>query len=588
MKQNDRTIMRKIFGYITLVMALTACGSDEALQKYEHQQDKYPLQFTATVEDIQTRVTADNNWSNGDEIGIQIGTSDKQQGKYTYAANDGGGTWSSENPVSWQEGQTDVTVTAWYPYDKKENVDISNQADGYTQYELLKAVATGQSSQQTVNLTFKHQMAKVMCEVIDNGSRYIRGAKVRFYGMPSVTFNKGEVTATGTRGAITPYSIDEGSYTTYVALLAPQTIASGESFIEVTANGKTYRFKPADNIELKAGKSHNYIIKIGDEINYAIDDNGIYHVCTAEGLKAWAAAASASPYNASCILEIDIPMTGENNWIPVCQSKDHPYTGTFDGNGNFISGLNISLTNGSPVGFIGELGAGGAVKNLTVKDANMSSTNSDANIGAVACYNSGIISNCHVINTTISGKYKAGGVAGYNSGKISYCHVSDDCTVKVENSNQYLGGIAGFNAYPSGAITACYVLCSLGVTGSAWVGGIFGSSAGSCTACYSRCTLLDAPSSSAGGISGNAPGTVTACYWANVPNATNKFEKSIGDGTDITAEVDGSTVTWSAAAEAMNNALGADCGYQYKVNGSSQTEPLKLVENQQQRPAATR
>lgn len=575
--------MKRIIAYFAMAMALTACGSDEALQEYEHQQDnKYPLQFTATVEDgTETRVTADNKWSNGDKIGIQIGTSEDQQGKYTYVANDGGGTWSPEIPVSWQEGQTDVTVTAWYPYDKKENVDISNQADGYTQYEFLKAEETGQSSQQTVNLTFKHQMAKVMCRVKgEAGGAYIKGAKVRFYGMPSVTFDKGAVTATGTRGEITPYSIDDSDWTTYVALLAPQTIAKEQSFIEVTANGKTYHFKPTDNIELKAGKSHNYKITIGEKVDYTIDDNGTYYVYTAEGLNKWAEAANADPYKASCILENNITMTGANNWAPVCQSEDHPYTGTFDGNGNFISGLNISSTNGSPVGFIGELGGGGAVKNLTVKDANMSSTGSSANIGAVACYNSGIISNCHVINTTISGKYKAGGVAGYNSGKISYCHVSDDCTVKVENSNQYLGGIAGFNAYPSGAITACYALCRLGVTGSANVGGILGSSAGSCTACYSRCTLLNAPSR-AGGISGNDPGTVTACYWANVPNATYKFEKSIGDGTDITAEVDGSTVTWSAAAEKMNEALeAAGFGYRYKVNGSSQTEPLVLRKKQ--------
>ncbi|MFS6559568.1 fimbrillin family protein, partial [Parabacteroides distasonis] len=64
------------------------------------------------MEDIQTRVTADNEWSDGDEIGIQIGTSGEQQGMYKYAANDdGNGTWSPEVPVSWQEGQTaDVTA----------------------------------------------------------------------------------------------------------------------------------------------------------------------------------------------------------------------------------------------------------------------------------------------------------------------------------------------------------------------------------------------------------------------------------------------------------------------------------------------
>lgn len=569
--------MKKIFGYITLAMALTACGSDEALQEYEQKQDKYPLQFTATVEDIQTRVTADNNWSDGDEIGIQIGTSEDQQGKYTYAANDGSGTWSSENPVSWKKDQT-ADVTAWYPYDKKENADISNQADGYTQYEFLKAEATGQSSQQTVNLTFKHQMAKVMCRVKDAGGAYIKGAKVRFYGMPSVTFDKGAVTATGTRGEITPY-IDEGTYTTYVALLAPQTIAKEQSFIEVTVNGKTYHFKPTDNIELKAGKSHNYKITIGDKVDYAIDDNGTYHVRTAEGLTAWAKAANASPYNTSCILETNIELTGENNWEPVCQSRDNPYTGTFDGNGKSISGLKINSTNESPVGFISRLGEGGAVKNLKVEGADMSSTSSSANIGAVAGRNEGTISNCHVINTTISGKYQAGGVVGYNSHEISYCHVSDDCSVKVE-SNVYLGGIAGNNA--SGAITACYALCSLGVTGDASVGGIFGISTGSCTACYSRCTLSKAPTY-AGGISGYTPGKVNACYWANVSGAAYEFEKGINNGTDKTIKVDGTDgKTWADAMEGMNSALtqAGYTDYQYKANGSSQTEPLKLVKKQ--------
>lgn len=578
MKQNNRTIMKKIFGYITLAMALTACGSDEAQQEYEHQQNKYPLQFTATVEDIQTRVTADNKWSDGDEIGIQIGTSEEQQGKYTYAVNGGSGTWSSENPVSWQEDQT-ANVTAWYPYDPKENADISNQADGYTQYEFLKAEATGQSSQQTVNLTFKHQMAKVMCRVKDADGRYIRGAKVRFYGMPSVTFDKGAVTATGTRGEITPYSIDEVNSTTYVALLAPQTIASGESFIEVAANGKTYRFKPTDNIELKAGKSYNYKITIGDKVDYTIDDNGTYYVYTAEGLNAWTKAASASPYNASCTLENNIELTGENNWMPVCQSRDNPYTGTFDGNGKSIIGLKINSTNESPVGFISRLGEGGAVKNLKVEGADMSSTSSPANIGAVAGRNEGTISNCHVINTTISGKYQAGGVVGYNSHEISYCHVSDDCSVKVE-SNVYLGGIAGNNA--SGAITACYALCSLGVTGDASVGGIFGISTGSCTACYSRCTLSKAPTY-AGGISGYTPGKVNACYWANVSGAAYEFEKGINNGTDKTIKVDGTDgKTWADAMEGMNSALtqAGYTDYQYKANGSSQTEPLKLVKKQ--------
>ena len=552
-----------------MAMALTACGSDEALQEYEHQQDnKYPLLFTATMEDgTETRVTADNKWSNGDEIGIQIGTSGEQQGKYTYVANDGNGTWSPEIPVSWQEGQTDVTVTAWHPYDQKENADISNQADGYTQCEFLKAEETGQSSQQTVNLTFKHQMAKVMCRVQDNRLRYIRGAKVRFRGYTSVKFNKGEVTAHGTNGEITPYSIDHGDYTTYVALLAPQTIAAGGSFIEVTANGKTYRFKPNAEIVLKAGMSHNYNIKIGDEIDYAIDDNSTYHVYTAEGLNKWTEVANTAPYNASCILENNITLTGENNWTPVCQNNGDNFTGTFDGNGKFISGLNITSTSFS-VGFIGDLGEGGTVKNLTLKAAKISGS---SYVGSVVGYNCGTIENCHVTEgSEIKGSGNpVGGVVGDNLGNILACHVAEGCSVYGDKE---VGGIAGCN---DNAVTGCYALCSL--KGNECIGGISGCSHGGIyTACYSKCSYSSG--SNIGGIVGSIlteSRTFTACYWLGDGNCT----KGVGNLDDTIVEVDGTEgKTWADAATAMNTALGSNFGYQYEVNSDSQIkEPLKLV-----------
>ncbi len=558
--------MKKIFGYITLAMALTACGSDEALQEYEHQQDKYPLQFTATVEDgTETRVTADNKWSNGDVIGIQIGTDEKQQGMYTYAANDGGGTWSSEKPVSWQEGQT-ADVTAWYPYGK-ENENISNQADGYTQYEFLKAEETGQSSQQTVELTFKHQMAKVQCRVMDNNLRLIKGANVRFYGMPSVTFDKGAVTATGTRGAITPYSIDHGDYTTYVALLAPQTIASGESFIEVTANGKTYHFKPTDNIKLEAGKSHNYSITIGD-VNYTTDDNGIYHVYTAEGLTAWAKAANTDPYKASCILENDITMPatadGGSNWTPISIG----FKGTFDGNSKIITGLVVNSTESS-IGFIRSLSTYGMVKNLTLEAATITGSTS---VGAVVGLNNGAIENCHVTGASVitgSGS-DVGGVVGKNSSKISACHVAKDCSVK---GNSNVGGIAGERT-TGGDVIGCYALCSL--EGNSYIGGIIGyANGGSYTACYSKCSYSSG--SKIGGIVGLSNGTPTfkGCYWQGDGNCT----KGVGNADSVPQGITQAT-DWSAAATAMNSVLDSDFGYQYKANGSSQTEPLKLVKKQ--------
>ena len=565
--------MKRIISYLAMAMALTACGSDDEILNEVQRGDRHPLQFTATVEDIQTRVTSDNKWEDGDIIGVKI-SNDPNNTIGQYKLNADGTVKEVIQGVEWQ-GTESATVTAWYPYtESAEKLIISNQQNGYLDYDILRAETEG-SSAAPVKLVFQHQMAKVRCRLVaaDGTGTGISGATVKFYGKPSIVVNNGNVTQEGQFDDITPYEDSESGMTTYTAMLPPHTVTADAQFIKITIGDKTVYYKPAKDINLEAGKSYNYQIKVNVP-DYTTDADGTYHVYTAKGLNEWAKAVEGNT-STNCTLEADITLTGENNWTPVCQDYNNPYTGTFDGNGKSISGLNIN-SNAAVVGFIGRLGEGGMVKNLKVEGAYMSSTGSTANIGAVAGRNEGTISNCHVINTTISGKYQAGGVVGYNSHEISYCHVSDDCSVKVE-SNVYLGGIAGNHV--SGAITACYALCSLGVTGDASVGGVFGTSTGSCTACYSRCTLSKEPTY-AGGISGYIPGKVNACYWANVPGATYEFKKGIDNGTDTTVKVDGSEVTWSAAAEAMNNALGADCGYQYEVNGSSQTEPLKLVKKQ--------
>ena len=543
-----------------MAMALTACGSDDEILNDVQRGDRHPLQLTATVEDIQTRVTGDNKWEDGDVIGVKI-SNDPNNTIGQYKLNADGTVKEVIKGVEWQ-GTEPATVTAWYPYtEKAKRIYINNQQNGYTDYDYLRAETEG-SSAAPVNLVFKHQMAKVRCRLkatYEGRDISISGATVKFNSIISIIVKNGEVSKEAQSGEITPYEDSESGVTTYTAMLPPQNITAGTQLIKITIGDKTVYYKPAQEITLEAGKSYNYNIKIADVPDYTIDSKGTYHVYTAEGLNKWAEAVKDNPA-INCILEENITMpapteTDGSNWTPVCQDYDNQYIGTFDGNGKSISGLKISSTNESPVGFISRLGEGGAVKNLTLEGANISSTNDYANTGAVA---------------------------GYNYGTISYCHVSDDCSVKVE-SNVYLGGIAGFNAYPSGTIIACYALCSLSVRGYANVGGIFGSSAGSCTACYSCCKLLNEAPSKAGGISGNAPGTVTACYWANVSGATNKFEKSIGDGTDITAEVDGTEgKTWADAMNGMNKAL-TDAGYtdyEYAVNGDSETEPLILVKKQ--------
>ena len=559
-----------------MAMALTACGSDDEILNDVQRGDRHPLQFTATVEDIQTRVTSDNKWEDGDEIGVTISTDPNTIGQY--ALNADGTVKKVIKGVEWQ-GTESATVTAWYPYAERAiRINISDQRNGYTDYEILRAETEG-SSAAPVNLEFKHQMAKVRCRLkatYEGRDISINGAKVEFYGNTSVTVDNGTVTPSGTKGGILSYEDSENGVSTYTALLSPQTITADIGFIKVTIGSDISYYKPAQDITLEAGKSYNYNIKIADVPDNTIDSKGTYHVYTADGLNAWVGAVEIAP-ETSCTLEANITMSG--NWTPISS-----FEGTFDGNEHTISGLRVNET-ANPVGFISSL-EGGTVKNLTLDNVNITGKNNPAGGVAGRC-NGGTIENCHITGTgkisvtEDSHSSEIGGIVGSNTeGTILACHVSKKCsvgtTVTSGGTNIFVGGIAGTNF--GGTVKGCYALCSLyGIQ----VGGICGSNSSSYDgkessyiACYSNCSYN--AFDYAGGILGRSSGSPTfkECYWA--ANILNGVGYPGNNPEGITKVTDWS----SAVADEMNTALGADFGYEYVFNTDDSNEPLKLVKKQ--------
>lgn len=572
MKQNNRTTIKKIFGYITLAMALTACGSDDEILNDVQRGDRHPLQFTATVEDMQTRVTNDNKWEDGDIIGVQIST-DPNNTIGQYKLNADGIVKEVIKGVEWQ-GTGTADITAWYPFDKQQNMDIADQSEGLKGMNLLKADLKDQRYEEgkTLQLVFKHQMARMRCRLVAaEGSgmteaELAENATVEFVGQTYLTFENGEVKDETSSSFIKPYKTTENGKTTYTALLVPRTDKSSNELIRVTVGNKVFHYKPADDINLEAGKSYNYQIKLNVP-NSITDADGTYHVYTAEGLNEWAKAVAGNN-SISCTLEADITMpvpetASGSNWTPISE-----FNGTFDGNGHTITGLVVNSTDYN-VGFMKD--NSGTVKNLTLKAAKISNI---YRVGGVVCENYGTIENCHVTGESeITGSNVVaivGGVVGCNYGKISACHVANDCSVKGHNN---VGGITGYNS--EGTVTGCYALCSL--EGNNYIGGIIGySNGGSYTACYSKCSYI--ANRYIGGIAGfdMAGGTIT-CYWQGDGNCTN----GVGNGIETTFNVDGTEGnTWADAAGEMNSVLdlllGSDFGYQYEVNDDSPTEPLVL------------
>lgn len=113
------------------------------------------------------------------------------------------------------------------------------------------------------------------------------------------------------------------------------------------------------------------------------------------------------------------------------------FTGTFDGNGHTIVGLQAKG------GIFGKLGSGAVVKNINIASSVFTGKNTDS-VGAVAAENNGgSISGISGYGNTIkgSGGY-IGGLVGKNYGGISN---SNDQSTVIAGADTVAGGIAGVN-----------------------------------------------------------------------------------------------------------------------------------------------
>ena len=181
---------------------------------------------------------------------------------------------------------------------------------------------------------------------------------------------------------------------------------------------------------------------------------------------------SGSVYLLTVNITLAPPADGESNWMPI----DYFY-GTFDGNGNSISGIIINEPDDFNLGMFREISYGGFVKNLTLTGINI---NGSSNVGAVTGRNNGTVENISA-SGSIAGVSTVGGLIGYNENEL----LSSIFTGTVTGEQDFIGGLAGVNVY--GRIENSYSAGS--VTGAWSVGGLAGQNGALIQNCYSTSSI---------------------------------------------------------------------------------------------------
>lgn len=650
MMKKKLTIWHLMLAAATVITAasITSCASE-----YEDAHgSREPLTFTAkglgepeTGGWESTRATIDGQWTDGMKVAVKVGSEVK---RYVARTTDGiNATISADtdvDPFYWDISgicANKMVVKAWLWHDGTyhsdeptiDNITVSEDQSTHESYQACDILKNGFTVlKSNPYFTFRHLPAKVSV-VLTAGD----GVQESDLAQAKVTFS---IPQGGEMKSIKMYN--DG--TKHLALVAP--VYDVKPKVSIVCGGRVYEYthssdqKFADNQQylFKLKLSRNAVTLEGISIrqwdektlagdgteateitdDYRTDANGVYHVFTADGLKAWAQAIQDnSKYDISCTLENDITLPtvadGESNWTAI-GSAANKYTGTFDGNGHTISGLTIN----NPAGHQGLFAYmdKGTVKGLTMKELNVKSNDNGFTGGICGeATNGSSFTNCSVSGTVtgpttglayqnqkkcvggicgiaknssftdchFSGTVEAGGAVGGICGDVSNCPITACHASGTVLGNDYtVGGICG--GAGNSPITACYVADMEIKNNSERAGGIVGSvfNTNTITSCYALCTVTG--SSYAGGICGLIDGGTTtfkACYW-KADNDENKPSNGIGGGwgknNGTPTKVEGSD--WSNALSTMNNNLPNSSTFKYAVNPDAATRdrhPLVLV-----------
>ena len=553
---------------IALLLGIAACTQDEAGFLQEGAEGT-PIVFTATglnpaaTAIANTRSTVDGDWEGVQSVAVLMDGTVKAYDVTLTTADPASATLTSTDPHYWTN-RKDITVTAWWPYTAGETtpsaVKVKANQSARKDFEGSDLiVADGQTvTYGSPTLRFTHRTARVTIVLTD----YTEGlASVRLTGLSTENDNPAE---------ITPY--DKGS-NTYIALIAPQSVAAGTTFITCTfTNGKTFVYKMKNATDWQAGGEYTYTVSLAaaKDPGYTIESNGSYTVTSADGLMNIAELVNGGKSDINITLDTDIDLTGKD-WTPIGTDYDNSYKGTFDGGGHTITGLTFT-TNDEYAGLFGWLNRAGTVKNVVMEGVQITSNQIyGGSIGGVVGFSWGTIENCSV-SGSVSGTVYVGGVVGAQiGGSITGC--SSSATVK---GTVDVGGVAG-QTNSSATLTACYatgnVTIEINPAKNIAGGSLVGMNAGSSLlACYATGNVTSTGSSTGyvhiGGFLGNNYTTVTACYWKN------NHEQGIGYNRESTGatKVDGTDVTWQKAVDAMNTALqNAGSEWRYELKGALPT-----------------
>lgn len=361
------------------------------------------------------------------------------------------------------------------------------------------------------------------------------------------------------------HSFDKGTGN-YIALNAKSGDAklTVDMWVEKADGTGKFDFTKYNSNFTGSGDGHTFVEELNN-LDFYVNDDPAYNenpknaeaskyvyveVSNGEQLKGiQEAGEDALGYNYS--LMGDINASGVKDYEAIGTSSADGFTGTFDGRGNRIIGLDATKrTDGTSQtlansGIFSQIGENGVVKNVNIYSSNFTGTGT---AGAVAGVNNGgTVENVTTFGNTVTIQGvngTVGGIVGQNSGAV------DDVEAigSVIANGGVAGGLVGTNAenavinesYSNSAVTSGTGTSKNGL------GGVVGVNNGKVNLVDSLGVTNGANSSQVGGIIGVNNGTMNSGYNESIVNGQSNVGGIIGvnnEGKEVTNVVNATRVT---------------------------------------------
>ena len=372
-----------------------------------------------------------------------------------------------------------------------------------------------------------------------------------------VTINKAKPTVSdvAVSSPNTIYSDTKLSAITLTHTGTPGTVAlEADQALTVGEGSYNWTFIPNDsnNYETTTGSIRLTVYEPPQEVD------GVYQIDSVTDLFWFAGLVNGTLENveqdtaASAVLTANIDLSGET-WTPIgnydqSSRDENKYAGTFDGAGHTIDGLKIE-SSADWQGFVGYLGNGGAIKDLTLGET-CSVTGGVYYVGGICGYNNGgTIESCTNAGT-VTGQSDVGGICGLSRGTVTGC--TNEGT--VTGSGRWVGGVCGLSR---GTVTGCTNEGT--VIGSNNVGGVCGTNTGGTTENCANFGAVNGSGEWVGGVCGGNTGTITGCTNEGAVNGSGDLGGICGHNLGTVENCTNNGKVTNSSAETV----GGVCGYSH-------------------------